>query len=226
MLRRLQEGQDLHRRLRLGVRPSGKGCFQIKETKGDPAKTFTIMVCPGPGGPMMGMPCCDWDCMSWIARQIADLAACNGYQGQPGCVAPCMATMPAPPMPMMPPMPPMPPMPCMMPPPPPPVCMTNPPGAARPACAWTLRHTPDAIHISGPCVEGTCESVSYSGQGDSVMLKGHVHLEYGKDGEKAEVSADRVNVSLEDGRLQLNVARSPEKPSPEVMQFLSGFWHY
>lgn len=89
------------------------------------------------------------------------------------------------------------------------------------ACNWTFKHGTDGIVVSGPCVEGVCDSVCCKGPDGWVVLQGHVRLKCVKHGQKTEVSADCVSVNLADGHIQLNVAKShPE--TPDVFKFIMG----
>jgi hypothetical protein len=73
--------------------------------------------------------------------------------------------------------------------------------------AWDLTKADKGIHVTGGCLEGVCSRVTVSERGDALMLEGHVHLTC--PGQHAQLSADRVRISLADGALQLG------GPSPQ-----------
>jgi hypothetical protein len=127
---------------------------------------------------------------------------------------------PGAPMPMMPPMPQMPAMACPMGMPgaaagmaymPMPVPVPAVPAPKPASAGWTLRHGPDAIQISGPDIEGVCDSVSYSGEGDWVTLEGHVKLKTGN----GCLKADKVSINLEDGSFKLEASKPAKTPAVE-----------
>ncbi len=170
----------------------------------------------------MGLPgvCGPFDCLGWMAQQIAELFNdCPLAQ----CAYPAAPAAYAPPMP--PPCPMMPPMPCPMGLPAPPVvpCMA-PPMPVRCGVKWVLRHESDAIHIAGPGVEGVCDRVVYLGQGDNVILEGKVRLKYNRESQKAQVSAERIGVNLGDGQIQLNVPKMAEEPAVTDLFRFSGWF--
>jgi hypothetical protein len=72
--------------------------------------------------------------------------------------------------------------------------------------SWDLERAEKGIHITSGSLEGMCEHVVVSEHGESMILEGHVHLKCHEAGQHAQLSADRVRVSLADGALQLNAA--------------------
>jgi hypothetical protein len=72
--------------------------------------------------------------------------------------------------------------------------------------SWDLERAEKGIHITSGSLEGTCEHVMVSEHGESMILEGHVHLKYHEADQHAQLSADRVRVSLVDGSLQLSAA--------------------
>jgi hypothetical protein len=69
--------------------------------------------------------------------------------------------------------------------------------------SWDLEKAETGIHIRSMTLEGTCERVTVSEHGDSMMLEGHVHLKCHNDDQQAKLSADHVRIYLTDGSLQL-----------------------
>jgi hypothetical protein len=78
------------------------------------------------------------------------------------------------------------------------------PGSMSPSPgSWDLEKAETGIHITSLSLEGTCERVTVSEQGESMLLEGHVRLKCHDDGQQAKLSADHVRISLADGSLQL-----------------------
>src|SRR5262249_17434546 len=59
------------------------------------------------------------------------------------------------------------------------------------------------IHVNGSFVKGSADSVTRNTVDGSLLLEGHVKVKYEKNGQKADVSAERVVVGVADGRLEV-----------------------
>jgi len=59
------------------------------------------------------------------------------------------------------------------------------------------------IRVCGSFVKGSADAIIRNTGDGSILLEGHVKLKYEKEGQKAEVSAERVVVGVADGRLEV-----------------------
>ncbi len=62
------------------------------------------------------------------------------------------------------------------------------------------------VRLEGPFVKATADTLTPTGQEDRVLLEGHVHVQYSKDGQEAEITAARVIVGLADGSVEIKPA--------------------
>lgn len=111
----------------------------------------------------------------------------------------------------------------------PPPCVCCPPMPVPPPCVmgcactvpapacWTMSKGPEGICIQGPNVEGSCDRVCMGGPEGCVMLEGHVHLTCDRDGQHAEVTADRVCVRLGDMAIQVG-GTCPPNPMGDLLK--------
>jgi hypothetical protein len=150
------------------------------------------------------------DC--WTERMVPPPGAfgppCVRCPAMPVPPPPCVCCPPPMPMPppcvCCPPMPPLPGLPCAYGVPAPPPC----------APAWTLKTGPDGICICAPGVKGSCDRVSFGGPDGCVVLEGHVRLTSDRNGQHAEVSADRICVHL--GDMAILIKSGPPVPVSPV----------
>jgi hypothetical protein len=70
--------------------------------------------------------------------------------------------------------------------------------------AATAERAPMQIEISrkGVQVQATADSITLE-ESNRLILKGQARLHYAKDGQKAEVRADHIEISLNDGTLKI-----------------------
>lgn len=66
------------------------------------------------------------------------------------------------------------------------------------------------IQVSGSFWKGSADAVTRNTADGSILLEGHVKLKYDKEGQKAEVSAERVVVGVADGRLEVKPVEQPQ----------------
>ncbi|MCS6850354.1 MAG: hypothetical protein NZ700_04200 [Gemmataceae bacterium] len=95
-----------------------------------------------------------------------------------------------------------------------PIAMPSPP-------AWTFRHSCEGIRVTGQCLEGTCEAVHVQGPGGGLVLEGNVRLKYQKDGETAEISADKLSLSVDQGGIRVCLPTGPLPIKPAAVQPVS-----
>lgn len=69
-------------------------------------------------------------------------------------------------------------------------------------CTLAIATTGKQVTIAGPMMKATCDSVTRSGP-DELVLEGHVHLEYNKDGLKTLIEGDHIAVAVADGHLEV-----------------------
>jgi len=69
--------------------------------------------------------------------------------------------------------------------------------------AVKLRVYHDQVKLVTPHLTASADSISRTEQADCVVLEGHVKIRCAKDGESAEVSADRAIVGLDDGHVEI-----------------------
>ena len=62
------------------------------------------------------------------------------------------------------------------------------------------------VQLEGPFVKATADTLTPTGQEDRVLLEGHVHVKYSKDGQEAEITAARVVIGLADGAVEIKPA--------------------
>jgi hypothetical protein len=77
------------------------------------------------------------------------------------------------------------------------------------------------LHVSGSFVKGSADSVTRNTLDGSILLEGHVKVKYEKDGQKAEVSAERVLFGVADGRLEVKPVEKADRAA--VFSFWTGF---
>jgi hypothetical protein len=87
----------------------------------------------------------------------------------------------------------------------------------------------EQVAITGPFLEARADRLIRVEHNGRVVLEGHVKLNYKKDGQSANVEAERVVVGLGDGSLEIKGAggkKAPTVGSADVLfQFWTGFFH-
>ena len=83
-----------------------------------------------------------------------------------------------------------------------------------------LSVTDKQVHVCGSFFKGTCDNVVRNTADGSLVLEGHVDLKYDRQGQKAQVSAERVLVGIADGRLEVKPVEKPQ-----VFTFWLGLTH-
>jgi hypothetical protein len=71
------------------------------------------------------------------------------------------------------------------------------------------------VQVSGSFIKGGADTITRNTADGSICLEGHVKLKYEKNGQKAEVSGERVVVGIADGRLEVK---------PVEQQQVFSFW--
>lgn len=90
------------------------------------------------------------------------------------------------------------------------------PGAA--GCKVAAGHK--QVMISGPFLKAVADTVRRAGgPQDHIILEGHVQLHYQKDGQRAEVTGDQVQIGLAKGSLEIGT--KPAK-TPDVFTLFTG----
>jgi len=97
---------------------------------------------------------------------------------------------------------------------PPPMLLPSPP----PNMPLQITATGKRIKVSCPRFEALCNRVSHLPSGDRILLEGKVRLTY-RGNEAGKVSADRVEVDLADGAVEVNPAPAPARPVVPVGYF-------
>jgi hypothetical protein len=75
------------------------------------------------------------------------------------------------------------------------------------------------LHVHGSFVTGSADCLMRNPADGSVTFEGHVKLTYEKNGQKAEVSAERVVIGMADGRLEVKPTEQQQ-----VFSFWTGFF--
>ncbi len=59
------------------------------------------------------------------------------------------------------------------------------------------------LHVSGNFIKGSADTITRNTADGSLVMEGHVKVNYGKDGKTVEVAADEVVVGITDGRVEV-----------------------
>jgi hypothetical protein len=87
------------------------------------------------------------------------------------------------------------------------------------------------VHLKGHSFKASADSITRVGQEDRFILEGHVSLKSDRDGQHADVSAQRVFVNLAEGSFEIKPAAKPAVAAPPVIpasapfNFSMGFFH-
>jgi hypothetical protein len=73
------------------------------------------------------------------------------------------------------------------------------------------------VHLKGHSFKASADSITRVGQEDRFILEGHVSLKCDRDGQHADVSAQRVLVNLAEGSFEIKPAPKPAVTVPAVV---------
>jgi hypothetical protein len=59
------------------------------------------------------------------------------------------------------------------------------------------------VHVSGNFFKGSADTIGRNAANGNLVLEGHVKMQYGKEGNKVEVTAEEVVVSMSEGRVEV-----------------------
>jgi hypothetical protein len=69
------------------------------------------------------------------------------------------------------------------------------------------------IAIEGDNLKAYADKISKGGDGDSIVLDGHVHIEYEQDDQKVDATVGHVKISLKDGHMDIKMGSHETVPA-------------
>src|SRR5262249_30059966 len=73
------------------------------------------------------------------------------------------------------------------------------------------------VHLKSPSFVASADSITRVGQEERFILEGHVSLKCDRDGQHADVTAERVFVNLAEGSFEIKPAPRPSVGAPPVV---------
>jgi lipopolysaccharide export system protein LptA len=79
------------------------------------------------------------------------------------------------------------------------------------------------VHLHGPAFKASADSITRVGQEERFILEGHVSLKCDRDGQHADVTAERVVVNLAEGSFEVKPATKSTSATPVVVPASAAF---